>query len=63
MPLILQISSGILIGIAGLAILVLSVRWLRAGSISKRLVQYVSVPMDTTRSQVNASLRQPRLIT
>lgn len=63
MPLFFQIGSGMLIGIAGLVVIVLSARWLRAGSVSKRLVQYVATPLDTTRGRAAATRIQPRLIT
>ncbi len=63
MPLFLQIGIGMLAGMAGLAVLALGVRWLRAGSVANRLVQYVSPPPDTARSRVAASRIQPRLIT
>src|SRR4030042_6184186 len=63
MPLFIQISISMILGLAGLAILILGARWLRAGSVSKRLVQYVAAPLDNTRSQVNVSLMQTRLIT
>jgi tight adherence protein C len=63
MQLNLQIIISMAAGIFGLVLLVLSVRWLRTGSISKRLVQYVSVPLDSTQSRANAARIQPRIIT
>jgi len=63
MPLFLQITISVILGSAGLLILFFGVRWLRVNSISKRLVQYVSTPMDNTRSQSNAARIQPRVVT
>jgi tight adherence protein C len=59
----MQIIISIALGIAGLTILVLSVRWLRSGSVSKRLVQYVENPMEDGKGRSNAVRVQPRLIT
>jgi tight adherence protein C len=63
MQLYSQITMSMILSIAGLAILVLSVRWLRKGSLSKRLVQYVSTPLDTTLNRKNAPQIQTRIIT
>src|SRR4030042_2807845 len=60
---VLQISISIALGIAGLIILILSARWLRSGSISKRLVQFVEVPMDDTQRRANAVRMKSRIIT
>ena len=59
----MQIIISIALGIAGLTILVLSVRWLRSGSVSKRLVQYVENPLEDGKGRSNAARVQPRLIT
>jgi hypothetical protein len=50
MQLNMQIIISIALGIAGLTILVLSVRWLRSGSVSKRLVQYVENPLEDAKA-------------
>ena len=63
MQLNMQIIISIALGIAGLTILVLSVRWLRSGSVSKRLVQYVENPLEDGKGRSNAARVQPRLIT
>ena len=63
MQLYLQITLSTLLGAAGLTILIISARWLRSGSVSKRLVQYVETPLETSRSRTTVSRVQPRLIT
>lgn len=63
MPLFAQITISIIIGLAGLLFIIFSVRWLRVNTISKRLDQYVSAPLDTTRSPINTARIQPRVIT
>ena len=63
MQLFLQITVSFILGIAGLVVLVLGARWLSTNTLSKRLNQYVSVPLDTSRSKANATRVQPRNIT
>jgi tight adherence protein C len=63
MQLIMQISIAIALGLAGITILVLSVRWLMSGSVDQRLIQYVEAPLQTTSSHANVARVQPRLIT
>jgi tight adherence protein C len=63
MQLFMQISISIALGIAGLTILVLSVRWLSSGSINDRLVQYVETPLQISSSHGNFGQVQPRIIT
>jgi len=63
MQLLMQITISMVLGIAGISILVLGFRWLRSGTISKRLVQYVETPLESNRSRTNAVRIQPRLIT
>jgi tight adherence protein C len=63
MPLFMQITISMVLGVAGLAVLVLSVRWLTSGSVSKRLVQYVETPLESTHGRANAIRIQPRVIT
>jgi tight adherence protein C len=63
MPLFMQIIIIMALGVAGLTVLVLSVRWLMSGSVSKRLVQYVETPLESTHGRMNAIRIQPRIIT
>jgi tight adherence protein C len=63
MQLFMQITISMVLAIAGIAILVLGARWLMSGSVSKRLNQYVAVPIDSTHSRANAARIQPRIIT
>ncbi len=60
---VMQISISVALGIAGLLFLVLSVRWMRSGSLTKRLVQYVETPLEDTYSRSKAVRIQPRVIT
>ena len=48
MQLFMQITISIALGIAGITVLVLSVRWLRSGGLNKRLVQYVETPLESS---------------
>jgi tight adherence protein C len=63
MQLFMQITISIALGIAGIAILLLSLRWLRSGGINTRLVQYVEVPLQIGSNRGNVARVQPRLIT
>lgn len=63
MQLNMLIIVSITLGILGLVLLVLSIRWLRTGGLSKRLLQYVSVPIDDKRTRANTARIQPRIIT
>jgi tight adherence protein C len=63
MQLFMQITISMALGVVGLIFLVLSVRWLRSGSLSKRLVQYVETPLESTRGRANTIRIQPRIIT
>lgn len=60
---IMQISISIGLGIIGLLFLVLSVRWMRSGGLTKRLIQYVETPLEDTQRRSNAVRIQPRVIT
>jgi len=60
---VMQISISVALGIAGLLFLVLSVRWMRSGSLTKRLVQYVETPLEDTYSRSKTVRIQPRVIT
>jgi tight adherence protein C len=63
MQLIMQITIGIALGILGITILILSLRWLRSGNMNKRLVQYVETPLEDMQNRPNAVRIQPRVIT
>ncbi|OGN93473.1 MAG: hypothetical protein A2Z71_04440 [Chloroflexi bacterium RBG_13_50_21] len=63
MQLMMQITISIVLGILGIAILLLSMRWLRTGNMSKRLAQYVETPMDASQNRPNTPRMQPRVIT
>ncbi len=63
MQLFMQITISIALGIAGIAILLLSLRWLRSGGVNTRLVQYVEVPLQVGSNRGNVARVQPRLIT
>jgi tight adherence protein C len=63
MQIFMQITISIALGIVGITILVLSVRWLRTGGVNTRLVQYVEVPLQIGSSRVDVARVQPRLIT
>ena len=60
---IMLISISIALGIAGLLSIILSVRWMRSGGLSKRLIQYVETPLEDTHSRSNTIRIQPRVIT
>ncbi len=60
---IMQIIISITLGIAGLLFIILSMRWLRSGSLTKRLVQYVETPLEDTHIRPNTVRIQPRVIT
>ncbi len=63
MQLYVQIGLSFTLGIAGIVAIVLSVRWLRTNTLSRRLVQYVEAPLETTGSHRLAVNVQPRVIT
>jgi tight adherence protein C len=63
MQLYIQIGLSIFLGIAGVSFVILSIRWLRTGNMSKRLVQYVETPLDDAHMRKNAVRIQPRVIT
>jgi tight adherence protein C len=60
---IMQISISVALGIAGLLFLILSVRWMRSGSLTKRLLQYVETPLEDTHGRTSTVRIQPRVIT
>jgi tight adherence protein C len=63
MQLYMQISVSIILGIAGLIVLIFGARWLTSNSMSKRLNQYVTAPLDDNRSKATATRILPRTIT
>ncbi len=63
MQLIMQITISFVLGILGISVLILSLRWLRSGNFSKRLVQYVETPLEGLQTRANAVRMQPRVIT
>jgi tight adherence protein C len=63
MQLYMQISVSFILGIAGLIVLILGARWLTSNSMSKRLNQYVTAPLDDNRSKATATRTLPRNIT
>jgi tight adherence protein C len=63
MQIFMQIVFSAALGIAGLTIIVLSVRWLRTGNVNQRLVQYVETPLEGTNVHSKMIRSQPRIIT
>jgi tight adherence protein C len=63
MQIIMQMIISVAMGIFGIIILILSTRWLRSGDVSKRLEQYVEVPLEGMQNRANAIRIQPRVIT
>jgi tight adherence protein C len=59
----MQILLSIVLSIGGIVVLVLSLGLLRKSSLSKRLVQYVATPLNSTRQGINTARTQPRVIT
>jgi tight adherence protein C len=59
----MQITISIVLGISGISILILSLRWLGSGNINQRLVQYVEIPLEGIQNQANPMRIQPRVIT
>ncbi len=63
MQLIMQITISFVLGILGISILILSLRWLRSGNFNQRLVQYVETPLEGLQTRANTVRMQPRVIT
>jgi tight adherence protein C len=63
MQIIMQIIISLVMGILGISILILSLRWLRTGNMNKRLVQYVEAPLEGVQNRANVVRLQPRVIT
>jgi tight adherence protein C len=63
MQIFLLIAVSIILGIAGITIIVISLRWLSTSSESRRLVQYVENPLEDPNSKANVPRIQPRIIT
>ena len=56
-------TISIVLSLAGMVVLVLGVRRLISGSVSKRLTQYVATPLENTNSRINTVKLPPRNIT
>ncbi len=63
MPIFMQVSLSVFLGFLGLIFIVLAVRALRGGTLSKRLTQYVEAPLEEGQIRKNLVRTQPRLIT
>jgi tight adherence protein C len=63
MQIFMQVTVSVALGIAGFAIIALSLRWLRTGNVGKRLVQYVETPLEDTHIHNRIVRSQSRLIT
>jgi tight adherence protein C len=63
MQIIMQIIISLVMGISGITILILGIRWLSAGSLNQRLLQYVETPLEGLQDRPNAVRIQPRVIT
>ncbi len=63
MQIVMQFGLSIMLGILGVTFIVLAVRSLRTGSLSKRLSQYVEVPLEEGPGRKNLVRIQPRIIT
>ncbi len=63
MQLFMPIILSFVLGILGIVFVVLSVRWLRSGSLSQRLLQYVETPLEEPLRRKNVARVQPRIIT
>ena len=62
MQMFMQMRSSMALGIAGIVILVLGLRWFSTNTMSKRLNQYVATPLDNTRNRANTGRNQSRVI-
>jgi tight adherence protein C len=63
MQLFMQIGISTILGIAGVAVLLLSFRWLTSNNMGRRLVQYVEAPLENTNLRTKIVRSQSRLIT
>ncbi len=63
MQYLMQISISLILGIAGLTIIVLAIRWLTSSNVDKRLVQYVESPLQVMDTRKATPRMQPRNIT
>jgi tight adherence protein C len=63
MQILIQVIISAVLGIAGIAILLLSLRWLTSNNMGRRLVQYVEAPLENTDLRSKIIRSQPRLIT
>lgn len=63
MQIFMQVTISVALGIAGFAIIALSLRWLRTGNVGRRLVQYVETPLESAHIRNKIARSQSRLIT
>jgi tight adherence protein C len=63
MQFFMQIAISLTLGIAGLIIIVLGIRWLTTSNVNKRLVQYVETPLQVMEGHKVTPRMQPRNIT
>ena len=63
MQIIPQIIISIILGVLGITFVALSIRWMRSGTLSKRLTQYVETPLEEPIMRKNMARIQPRVIT
>ncbi|NJD60429.1 MAG: hypothetical protein C3F13_04485 [Anaerolineales bacterium] len=63
MQYLMQITLSLVLGIAGLTIIFLGVRWLTTSNVNKRLVQYVETPLQVLEGKKNIPRMQSRNIT
>ncbi len=63
MQIVLQVSLVVILAILGLTFIMVSVFWIRSGSLTKRLAQYVETPLEDSPRRKNVASIQPRVIT
>jgi tight adherence protein C len=63
MPLLTQISLSIILGILGILFIAISLRALRKGNLSDRLIQYVETPLEDGHGKKKVIRTQTRVIT
>ncbi len=63
MQILMQVTISAVLGIAGFAVLLLSFRWLKTNTMSKRLVQYVETPLENSDLRSRIVRSQSRIIT
>jgi tight adherence protein C len=63
MQLFMQIGLSIILGLFGILFIFISIRSMRSGNMSQRLVQYVETPLEDGLTKKNVIQRQTRIIT